>query len=67
MNGGKRGGIIVPVKSASKMADAMRVMLTDTEFSNSMGEKGKEILDLYSPDTIAKQWNEVIEDVLKEQ
>ena len=67
MNGGKRGGIIVPVREPSIMADAIRAMLTDTKFASSLGEKGKEILDLYSPDVIARQWDEVIKGVLQEQ
>lgn len=55
-------GMIVPVNDEMKLAKAMKRMITDSEFRQSIrGKQMSVIRNKYSQESIAKQWVEAIE------
>lgn len=54
-------GILVPIKNADKMAEAMKLLLSDDELRNQLGEKAKEKSMQFHPDVIYNEWKSFLE------
>lgn len=64
MDGGNRGGVLVPVKDEKLLADAMLYMINNKDYAKSIGLKGRDILTLFKPSVIENAWLTVIDNVL---
>jgi glycosyltransferase involved in cell wall biosynthesis len=56
-------GILVPVGDAGVMAQAIKRVLLDCEFANSLGRKAEEIKNIVNPKVIYQEWKQYVEDI----
>lgn len=59
-------GLLVPRGDVRALANAMEYMLKHPKEAEVMGERGKEVVGLYSESVIAKKWIELIEKTINE-
>ena len=62
-------GLLIPMASDEEMvkelANALRRVITDRDFSKKLSENATYVRDKYSPDKINSQWKEYFEEILK--
>lgn len=62
-------GLLIPMASDEEMvkelANALRRVITDRDFSKKLSENATYVRDKYSPDKINSQWREYFEEILK--
>ncbi len=58
-------GIIVPLESPEKLADALQELAGDTAKRRRLGEKAREITHRFGFESVMQMWEEVIQSVLR--
>lgn len=59
-------GVLVPVGNEEIMASSIKKLLSDTQYTKSLGENAKQSSKKFYPDVIFDQWREYVEKVIKE-
>lgn len=62
-----KNGILVPVRDVDAMANAMRKLLSDMEYSEQIGKNAADIRTKLSPDRIYGQWESFIQEVVNKK
>lgn len=53
-------GLLIPVGDENALADALRRVLSDSEFAYSLGENAKKIAEELHPDKVNSQWEQYL-------
>ena len=59
-------GLLVPVKDESKMAEALKEVLSNSEKAKDLGIQASKIIEKLAPAIIYAQWENFIKNILKE-
>lgn len=59
-----KNGILVPIKDAAKLADAMDKVASDNEFAQRLSDESVKLRDKLAPDKIYNMWREYIEEFI---
>ena len=57
-------GLLVPVADADKMAEAMRKILSDSNFAEKMGKEAMKIAEELAPEKIYGQWEKFVSSIV---
>lgn len=58
-------GLLVPVGEEEKLAQAMDVLLSNTEKAEEMGKKAREIVNKVSPEKVCHEWKDYVEQLMR--
>lgn len=58
-------GYLIPVGAEKKLADAMRLLLTDRELAGKLSVNAKKIADKVNPDIIYQEWKDYVDSLVK--
>jgi len=58
-------GLLVPAEDVHAMARALDALMSDAGFRAALAAAAARVLDRYGPDAVVRQWNAVLNDVLR--
>lgn len=58
------GGILVPTQGEEALADALRTVLSDSEYAKQLGDKARGVVEQVNPEKIYQEWKEYVETLI---
>lgn len=58
-------GLLIPVGNRQKMQDCLQKIINDLQFANRLGENALKTRDIYSPEKVLENWENLLESLAK--